>query len=278
MSNNLVWATAQANETNSNSLLTNGAFTATQLLEVHSAGGTGNNTFTLPAPWVQFVQSNKLVLVFSATEAILPDTNSAAGYRILITNASLLPALTFYTNATAPAVPPVATTQPATSVTASAATLNGLVTPGSATTDYYFQFGTTTNHGSFTATNSLAAGTNGIAVSAALSGLATGTEYHFRLVASSGAGTSIGEDAGFTTLTVTPPTLGSLVFSTNTSFGFSFTNVPGGSFTTLASTSVMLPITNWTVLGPLVEFPPGFYSFTNLPVTNTMQFYRVRSP
>ncbi len=375
MSNNLVWATAQANETNSNNLLTNGAFTATQLLEVHSAGGAGSNTFTLPAPWGQFVLSNKLVLVFTATEAVLPDTNSAAGYRILITNAMLLPTLTFYTNVSAPAVPPVATTQPASAITASTATLNGAVTPGSAAVDYWFEFGTTTNYGSFTATNSLAAGTNAIAVnaalsglpaatphhfrlvasssagtsagadqsfttatppvattqpatavtasaatlngdvvpgsaatdyhfefgtttnyasftatntlaagtnatgvSAAMSGLATGTQYHFRLVASSSAGTSAGSDASFTTLTVAPPSLGSLVLSTDTGLGFSFTNVPGASFTALASTNIALPIANWTVLGPVTEIAPGVYQFTDASGISGLKFYRVRSP
>ena len=278
MSNNLVWATAQANETNSNNLLTNGAFTATQLVEIHSPGGAGSNTFTIPAPWGQFVQSNKLVLVFAATEAVLPDTNSAAGYRILITNAALLPALTFYTNASSPAVPPVATTQPASGVTASAATLNGSVMPGSSAADYHFEFGTTTNYGSFTATNSLAAGTNVSAVNAALSGLVAGTEYHSRLVASSAAGTSAGADTTFSTFAVVPPTLGSLVLTTNAGFGFAFTNAPGASFTVLASTNVALPLASWTVLGPVTETSPGVYLFSDSSGISGLKFYRVRSP
>jgi hypothetical protein len=177
------------------------------------------------------------------------------------------------------ATPPLATTQPASSVTASAATLNGSVTPGSAATDYYFEFGTTTNYGSFTATNALAAGTNAISVSASLSGLAAGTEHHFRLIANSPAGTAIGLEASFTTLAVVPTSLGSLVFTNGSGFGFTFTNAPGASFTVIGSSDLALPPASWIVLGPATEVSPGLYQFTDPgSVTNAARYYQVLSP
>lgn len=63
------------------------------------------------------------------------------------------------------------------------------------------------------------------------------------------------------------------------SFQFDFTNTPGASFMTLATTNVSLPLSNWTVLGTSTEAPPGQYQFTDLQASNRVQrFYRVRSP
>ena len=105
---NIIWVGAQANETNSNAMLTSGAATATLLLTTQVGGGVGTNTYTIPAPWGQFIQSNKLVFVITATEAVLPNTNSSAGSRTMITNASQLPTLTFATNSP-PVAPPTVT-------------------------------------------------------------------------------------------------------------------------------------------------------------------------
>ena len=65
----------------------------------------------------------------------------------------------------------------------------------------------------------------------------------------------------------------------NGSFQFDFTNTPGASFTTLATTNVSFPLSNWTVLGTPTEAPPGQYQFTDLQASNLVQrFYRVRLP
>ncbi len=65
----------------------------------------------------------------------------------------------------------------------------------------------------------------------------------------------------------------------NGSFQFDFTNTPGASFMTLATTNVSLPLSNWTMLGTPTEAPPGQYQFTDLQASNRVQrFYRVRSP
>ncbi|MHB8458094.1 MAG: protease pro-enzyme activation domain-containing protein, partial [Acidimicrobiales bacterium] len=88
------------------------------------------------------------------------------------------------------AVGPQATTEAATSVTTTQATLNGTVNPNGAATTYQFQYGTTTSYGLVSPASpaSAGSGTTNVAESAALSGLTPNTTYDFRLVASNSGG------------------------------------------------------------------------------------------
>jgi hypothetical protein len=97
---------------------------------------------------------------------------------------------------------PTASTGPTTSTGATTATVTGSVNPSGAATTWYIEYGTSTSYGSKTSAVSAGSGTSTSAVSAKLSGLADGTTYHYRLVATSSAGTSHGGDAVFTTLAV----------------------------------------------------------------------------
>jgi hypothetical protein len=94
---------------------------------------------------------------------------------------------------------PVAVTGDATSVTISSATLNGSVDPNGRSTTWSFEYGTSTSYGSKTPTQSGGSGTSPASVSATVSGLARGRLYHYRLVASSDAGTARGADRTFST-------------------------------------------------------------------------------
>jgi uncharacterized repeat protein (TIGR01451 family) len=177
------------------------------------------------------------------------------------------------------AATPVAVTQPATGVTPGGATVNGSVNPQGAATTWYFQYGLTTSYGSYTPTNTLPAGTSAVALSAALSGLFSGTPYHYQLVASNGAGASLGGDAQFTTVAVPAPQLAAPLVLNDGSLQFSFTSTPGASFSVLGATDPNLPVSSWTVLGPVAEVSPGQYQFTDLQVTNKpLQFYLLRQP
>lgn len=96
--------------------------------------------------------------------------------------------------------PPTATTGGASSVTQSSATLAGSVNPNGAATTCTFQYGTSTAYGSSVPCASApGSGTSVAVASAGLSGLAAGTTYHYRIVASNAGGTSNGGDATFTT-------------------------------------------------------------------------------
>jgi hypothetical protein len=64
----------------------------------------------------------------------------------------------------------------------------------------------------------------------------------------------------------------------NGAFQFSFTNLPGLSFSSLAATNVALPLNNWSVLGSVTEVTAGHYLFTDYATNNPQRFYRVRWP
>jgi hypothetical protein len=83
----------------------------------------------------------------------------------------------------------------------SSALLSGTVNPNSEPTTYVFQYGTTKGYGAATpAQGPTAAVKRNLAVSAAVAGLAPGTTYHYRLVATNASGTKAGGDRTFKTL------------------------------------------------------------------------------
>ena len=103
-----------------------------------------------------------------------------------------------------PTGPPVVTTNPATFIASFSARLNGLLDPHGLTTTVHFQYGTTPSYGLTTAPQSQTGNTYRN-ISANVSSLTASTAYHFRIVASNSAGTSLGGDRTFTTLTATGP-------------------------------------------------------------------------
>jgi phosphodiesterase/alkaline phosphatase D-like protein len=104
---------------------------------------------------------------------------------------------------------PTATTGAASSIAQTTATLNASVNPnGSNVTSCQLQYGTTTSYGQTAAcTPSPGSGSSAVSVSANITGLTAGTEYHFRVVATNGGGTTNGSDATFSTTVDPPPTV-----------------------------------------------------------------------
>jgi hypothetical protein len=100
----------------------------------------------------------------------------------------------------AQAAAPTATTGPVTSVGPTSATATGSVNPGGVATTWYVEYGTSTSYGSKTSSVSAGSGTSAVPVSGSISGLQPGTDYHYRVVATSSAGTARGSDGLFTTL------------------------------------------------------------------------------
>ncbi len=97
-------------------------------------------------------------------------------------------------------IPPSATTNAATNLSSTSATLNGSVNPNSLSTTVKFEYGTTQSYGNeITAIQSPVSGSSAVSVSAELTGLAPNTTYHFRVVATNSAGTTNGSDQTFTT-------------------------------------------------------------------------------
>ena len=103
------------------------------------------------------------------------------------------------------AEPPGVTTSSASSISSTGAKLNGKVDPNSRSTTYLFEYGTTTAYGTKTPSSSAGSGSSSTSVSRTVTGLTPGATYHFRIVATSDAGTTAGTDQVFTTLS--PPTV-----------------------------------------------------------------------
>ena len=93
--------------------------------------------------------------------------------------------------------PPVASTGAASSVTQTAATLGGAIASRCTATTWLFEYGQTQAYGSTTSLTNLVNRANGI--SAAITGLAPATTYHYRLVGIRGTERFPGADATFTT-------------------------------------------------------------------------------
>jgi phosphodiesterase/alkaline phosphatase D-like protein len=103
---------------------------------------------------------------------------------------------------TTPAAAPDVATGIASGVTSASATLAGLVTPNGLPTTYQFWYGPTTSYGSATAPVTAGSGVSAQAVAALLTELRAHTTYHYKLVATNGAGLQIGADGTFTTAAI----------------------------------------------------------------------------
>ncbi len=101
-------------------------------------------------------------------------------------------------------VAPVVTTEPATGINETEATLNGKVNPSGQATTYFFKYGKTTAYGQETTPGSAGVGGAAVPEFATVSGLTAATTYHFQMVAESAGGTITGADRTFTT--TGPPT------------------------------------------------------------------------
>jgi hypothetical protein len=123
-------------------------------------------------------------------------------------------------------------------------------------------------------------GTAGL-VSCALTNLGSGESGNFAVTVNVDPGTSnaivcrdyyiysneetplIGPKLSTAIVNLSPIQLSGPALSTNGSFCFCFTNVPGVDFTVLCATNVSLPFNQWTPMGGVVENPAGFYTFSD---------------
>lgn len=103
------------------------------------------------------------------------------------------------------------------------ATLNATVTPNGVATTVSFEYGTSTSFGNSTAGQGIGSGSSAVNVSTNLSGLAAGTTYCFRVVATNSQGTTTGNTLTFTTSTPLP----TVVTTDASSIGTTGANVNG---------------------------------------------------
>jgi len=173
---------------------------------------------------------------------------------------------------------PTATTEVATSITETTATLNGTVNANLLSTTVYFEYGLTTAYGmTWSGTPAIVTGSSDTAVSATLGELTSGTTYHYRVVATNLSGTTYGSDMTFiaffnkaitgmaTDVNANNATLNSIVYTegldTTVVFEYGLTNSYG------------------TTVNALLDIIPGYYIsyndnvvITGLTVATTYHF------
>ena len=138
--------------------------------------------------------------------SLLPDSSRAPGRlrpvlafapALVAAALALLPASGLAATATPPA--PAVDTSGASNVSFSSAILYGYVNAEGAATNYVFQYGPTTAYGAQSPLSPAGNGTISIKVSQTIAGLQAATIYHYRVVAISPSGTTVGKDRTFTT-------------------------------------------------------------------------------
>jgi hypothetical protein len=134
--------------------------------------------------------------------------------------------------------PPAVQTAVTENIEPTSGTLTGSLNPNGLSTRWYFDYGTTTNYGSKTPTQTVGSGHSTMTITAPISSLSPGATYHFRLVATSSAGTSRSADATFVTAPAVTLQAGALKVvhgNTVTLSGTVSTFTPGVTVTLLAS-------------------------------------------
>lgn len=129
--------------------------------------------------------------------------SAGTGYvaRLVVSNGTR--AISETTSFTTPAAPPKISGSRAVPVTKTTANLTGMVNPNGKSTTYYFEWGPSTSYGNRIPQEfdgAIGAGSKDIKVNAKVGSLAPNATYHFRIVASSDSGTSVGPDVEFRTL------------------------------------------------------------------------------
>lgn len=145
--------------------------------------------------------------------------------------------------------PPAVTTVTASNLANTSATLDGMINPNGGTVGWYFEYGVTTNYGSFTPTNPLAAGFTASGVNYNITNLLPGVTYHCQLIATNAGGAGAGGDVIFTTQPLPP----------------SLTMEPASGITT--SNATLNALVNPNGAPPAVYFAYGTntaYGYTNL--------------
>jgi len=172
-----------------------------QGLFLEYASGTPTGVFVASA--IPPIWSQDMGYVLDLAVADIPTTTTTTTSTTSTTTSTTTTTTTTTSTTTLP-LPPTATTGGASGVGATSATLNGTVGPNGSSATYYFEYGRTPSYGSTTPNTGAGSGTSPLPVSASVTGLDVGAEYHFRLVASGTGGTSFGNDASFVTTSIIP--------------------------------------------------------------------------
>lgn len=141
--------------------------------------------------------------------------------------------LAVFAGSAAAASSPTVSTGAQKSIKQTSAVLLGTVNPNGSSTTYFFQWGLTSAYGLTGHVHSAGSGAKTVNVSSTATGLIPGTAYHYRLVAVSRYGTSVGRDRTFKTTGPPPPVVATGPATAPTSTAVTVTGVinPNGAAT-----------------------------------------------
>ena len=229
----------------------NGAQVAECKLEYGPTEAYGSNVPCSSAPG----SGNVPVAVSAAVTGLA--ANTSYHFRVVASNPGGTGKGADQTFATPAAKPPTVVTEPASGLTQGGVTLNATVNPnGGDVTDCAFEYGATEAYGSSAPCSPPpGSGSNPVAVSSTVTGLAANTVYHFRIAATTAGGTRTGSDQSFTTPAGPSPTAG----------GGNPVPASTPSQETLAFTSTLTPVLPFNVfnaVGAAVNPKTGAITFT----------------
>ncbi|MEK7585238.1 MAG: hypothetical protein AAB455_01880 [Patescibacteria group bacterium] len=104
---------------------------------------------------------------------------------------------------------PTVVTDPTTVPTDTTVVVKGKVSPNGAFTNYWYEYGLTTNLGTKTSIQMIGSGFNSISAPGYITGLTKDTTYYYRLVAENGFGNVVGNQYSFLTTHGNPSPVGS---------------------------------------------------------------------
>jgi len=156
-----------------------------------------------------------------------------------------------------PPMGPLVTTTNPTNNNGTNVTFSAIVNPVGQAATCYFEYGSTTNYGSFSPTNALSATNAFLNVGILVGGLQPLSPYHYRIVAADSFGTSYGKDISFTTASAFVPIAPAGARISRQSISNNVSN-PG------QSNVYMLPLTAGQNLSLLITPAPGFWPSVEL--------------
>ncbi len=166
--------------------------------------------------------------------------------------------------------PPIVVTLPVTSLTATGVVLNATANPRGLLTRGYFEYGATTNLGSYTTTNNIGNGTVDLLFSRLVAGLNPGGTYYYRGAASNSLGSRVGDILSFTVPPRNPLITNVVVQAGGLRIAFfgtaGFTHIVQGSD----------DLKTWSNLGNATPLGGDRFEYVDAGALRPRRFYRIK--